>query len=218
MHGLYITMWLCEPPRTHVKLSCRLGSISQTVVRAGSKGLNHQVKISCRPGSLIRSNSGSSRFEGTEPPRTQVMLPYHNISSTLDFTQMHQPPPPVVTGENIVTFPFPYRFADISDADLDQSVTAVKEQMPDVGERMITGALRSNGIHVPRRRVRQSLHRVDPINVALRWRPRIQRRPYSVPGPNSLWHLGKLLNCLNVILLQHNGSHIIIIMSTSVAC
>ena len=144
------------------------------------------------------------------------MLPYHNISSTLDFTHMHQPPPPVVTGENIVSFPFLYRFADISDADLDQSVTAVKEQMPDVGERMITGALRSNGIHVPRRRVRQSLHRVDLINVALRWRPRIQRRPSSVHGPNSLWHLGKLLNCLNVILLQHTGSHIIIIICLQV--
>ena len=46
-------------------------------------------------------------------------------------------------------FPSHYRFADISDAELDQSVTAVKEQMPDIGERMVTGALRSNGIHVP---------------------------------------------------------------------
>ena len=98
---------------------------------------------------------------------------------------------------SIVSFPSHYRFADISDAELDQSVTAVKEQMPDIGERMVTGALRSNGIHVPQRRVRQSLHRVDPINIALRWMPRIQRRPYSVPGPNSLWHLGKLLSCLN---------------------
>lgn len=77
------------------------------------------------------------------------------------------------------------------------SVTAVKEQMPDIGERMVTGSLRSNGIHVPRRRVQQSLHRVDPINIALRWMPRIQRHPYSVPGPDSLWHLGKLLRCLN---------------------
>ena len=32
----------------------------------------------------------------------------------------------------------------------------------------------------------------DPINTALRWRGNLSnRRPYSVPGPNSLWHIGE---------------------------
>lgn len=62
--------------------------------------------------------------------------------------------------------------------------------MPDIGERMMQGTLRSRGTVVPRRRVREVIHRIDPINVLLRWQPRIQRKPYSVPGPNSLWHLG----------------------------
>ena len=63
--------------------------------------------------------------------------------------------------------------------------------MPDVGERLLQGALRSKGIIVQRRRVHEAVHRVDPINVALRYQPRIQRLYYSVPGPNSLWHIGK---------------------------
>ena len=36
--------------------------------------------------------------------------------------------------------------------------------------------------------MRESIHRVDPINTALRWLRRNPRWVYSVPGPNSLWH------------------------------
>ena len=37
------------------------------------------------------------------------------------------------------------------------------------------------------------LHATDPINTAMRWRGQsISRRPYSVPGPNSLWHIGEM--------------------------
>ena len=45
--------------------------------------------------------------------------------------------------------------------------------------------------HVTRSRLRQAIHDVDPINTALRWGGTVRsRRPYSVPGPNSLWHIG----------------------------
>lgn len=37
--------------------------------------------------------------------------------------------------------------------------------------------------------MRESIVRVDPINRANRWGQRIQRRPYSVPHPNFLWHI-----------------------------
>ena len=41
-----------------------------------------------------------------------------------------------------------------------------------------------------RQRVRKSLVRVDPANVrVVRWVSLVYRRAYSVPGPNSLWHL-----------------------------
>jgi len=32
----------------------------------------------------------------------------------------------------------------------------------------------------------------DPLHTALRWRGNLTpRHPYSVAGPNSLWHIGK---------------------------
>ena len=62
--------------------------------------------------------------------------------------------------------------------------------MPHAGERMIQGILHSRGIRIQRWRVRDTIHEVDPINTPLRWKPRIQRRPYSVAGSNALWHLG----------------------------
>ena len=37
--------------------------------------------------------------------------------------------------------------------------------------------------------MRESLTRVDPVNTALRWGIVVSRRKYSVPWPNSLWHL-----------------------------
>ncbi len=80
-----------------------------------------------------------------------------------------------------------FRYSTISDADLDAQICVVKEEMLDVGERMINGALRSRNIIVPRWLLWEALDCVDPINVALRW---IRRRCYSVPGRNSLWHIG----------------------------
>ena len=45
-----------------------------------------------------------------------------------------------------------------------------------------------------RDRVRQAIRVTDPLSVALRSLPAvISRRPYSVPGPNSLWHIGTLI-------------------------
>ena len=42
----------------------------------------------------------------------------------------------------------------------------------------------------------------DPINTALRWREITPRRPYSVPRPNSLWHIGKLNNYTILIIIM----------------
>ena len=84
------------------------------------------------------------------------------------------------------------KYSHISDIDLEFVIRDIKQSHPDVGERMLIGLLRSRGIIVKRNRVRNGLHKVDPINSSLRWSNRIQRKPYSVPGPMSLWHMGKL--------------------------
>ncbi len=56
---------------------------------------------------------------------------------------------------------------------------------------MTVGVLRSQGVFVQRHRVRRVLHKIDPISSALRWHSKTKRIIYSVPGPNTLWHIGK---------------------------
>ena len=81
------------------------------------------------------------------------------------------------------------RFSDITNEDLEHIILDVKGSMPEVGERLTMGVLRSRGIIVPRHRVHQILHKVDPISTALWWHSKTNHKSYSVPGPNSLWHI-----------------------------
>lgn len=84
-------------------------------------------------------------------------------------------------------------FTSCTNEELNSAVTSIKALMPDVGEQMVQSALVSRGIKVSRKRLKASIHEVDPINTALRWSSFIVRRPYSVPGSNSLWHLGIII-------------------------
>jgi hypothetical protein len=56
-----------------------------------------------------------------------------------------------------------------------------------VGE--LIGDLRSLRLTIQRSRIRDSIHTSDPINTDLQWFDPINRRPYSVRSPNSLWHM-----------------------------
>lgn len=81
------------------------------------------------------------------------------------------------------------RFSVISDNDLKSIVSDIKQGMPDIGQSMLKGALESRGIYIPTTRLRDCLSEVDPINTALRWSLPINRRVYSVPHANALWHI-----------------------------
>jgi hypothetical protein len=82
-----------------------------------------------------------------------------------------------------------WKFVNITEDDLIEKVREIKESLPECGERLLMGNLRASGIIVPRWRLRQAIHSIDPISTSLRWRPKIQRKPYNVPGPMSLWHI-----------------------------
>lgn len=72
-------------------------------------------------------------------------------------------------------------------------IQKLRYETPFCSETMIMGHLRAIDIVVTRERVRSVIRRVDPLNTALQWGGNTTtRRPYSVPGPNSLWHLGGL--------------------------
>lgn len=79
-------------------------------------------------------------------------------------------------------------YTDITDVTLDQLMKEIKDVFPNDGERMIIGHLTQRGIILQRSRIRASIHRVDPINTAIRKSVALRRRVYHVDGPNSVWH------------------------------
>ena len=80
-------------------------------------------------------------------------------------------------------------YSDVTDQELDLLVSQIKEEFPNCGYRLMCGHLLSRGHCVCQARVRESLNRVDPDGVVIRWSSAIQRRKYSVLAPLSLWHL-----------------------------
>ena len=93
----------------------------------------------------------------------------------------------------------------ISDADLDSLMRNIARLFPQCGEKSINGRLRGQGVKVSRQRIRDSLHRVDPMGVHSRCRGLLQRRKYQVPSPNSLWHLDGYHKLIRWKLVIHGG-------------
>ena len=73
------------------------------------------------------------------------------------------------------------------DDELDEIVQEILQESPESGEVYVDGALAFQGFRVQRRRLRQSLRRIDPVNRSLRRSFAIVRRQYRVAGPNALW-------------------------------
>ncbi len=80
------------------------------------------------------------------------------------------------------------RFTDVNEEEVQQRVAQIKTHHPNAGEVMVHGHLQAQGVCIQRNRVRNAIHLVDP-NVSARKQPRINRRVYSVPCPNYLWHI-----------------------------
>ena len=97
-------------------------------------------------------------------------------------------------------------YSDISDNELDILIQQfINEHGSLVGCSMLTGHLKSLGIRVQRQRIRKSLSRVDPANAQIRWAVTVTRRVYSVPGPNSLWHIDGHHSLINWGFVIHGG-------------
>ena len=79
-------------------------------------------------------------------------------------------------------------YTEIQDCQLDYIVRDTKRGNPGCGSKMLIGYLSARGIFLPRRRVRESLSRVDPLAVAAQRCKAIRRRVYNVKRPLGLWH------------------------------
>lgn len=78
----------------------------------------------------------------------------------------------------------------MTDEELDDLIRDVVGGNDQLGPESVRAQLRARGIRVQRRRVRQSMRRINPQAASLRaMSHRLQRRSYQVAGPNSLWHI-----------------------------
>ena len=96
-------------------------------------------------------------------------------------------------------------YSDLTDTELDLVIGRIKGMHPNDGERMMAGHLVRRGIYVPRVRMRASIHRVDPINTALRRSVTVRRRVYYAEGPNSVWHIDGHHKLIRWRFVTHGG-------------
>ena len=79
----------------------------------------------------------------------------------------------------------------LNDEELKDLLRDIRREHPNLGQTMMLGLVRARGYYVSRARLRDAVRDIDPLSSALRWHILTHRRRYSVPSPNSLWHIGK---------------------------
>jgi hypothetical protein len=106
-----------------------------------------------------------------------------------------QPGPPVYSKHQAADGSIEHQYtstttptSDLSDDALDVIIRQIIDIFPTFGQRMMTGYLRSLGYCIPRPRVEGAYMHIHGPPAAQFGPRRIERRVYSVPGPNSLWH------------------------------
>ena len=82
----------------------------------------------------------------------------------------------------------PHAQTPLSEQQLDDIIQSIKRDHPNDGEVLMQGHLLRQGIKITRQELRDSLHRVDHLNIVARQHSVIRRRVYSVPYPNFIWH------------------------------
>ena len=97
-------------------------------------------------------------------------------------------------------------YSDVTDDELDSIIRSYKEiHGAACGRSMVIGHLATIGLRVQQRRISKALNRVDPSSSYSRWAKLIKRRKYSVPGPNSLWHIDGHHSLINWKFVIHGG-------------
>uniref|UniRef100_A0A672MZX3 Integrase core domain-containing protein n=1 Tax=Sinocyclocheilus grahami TaxID=75366 RepID=A0A672MZX3_SINGR len=82
-------------------------------------------------------------------------------------------------------------YSSCTDEELDSLVSEIKSTMPNIGYRVVRGALIAKGHRVQWDRIRASMHRIDGIGILSRMSQLgcVARRTYSVPYPKYLVHI-----------------------------
>uniref|UniRef100_A0A3B1IPT3 Integrase catalytic domain-containing protein n=1 Tax=Astyanax mexicanus TaxID=7994 RepID=A0A3B1IPT3_ASTMX len=98
-------------------------------------------------------------------------------------------------------------FNSIGNEELDAKVHEILSYHPNTGYKMMVGHLNARGIRIQRRRVQEAMHRVDPEGTLMRTfqLQTLHRRKYSVPAPNSLWHIDGNHKLIRWRIVVHGG-------------
>ncbi|XP_035984963.1 uncharacterized protein LOC110368072 [Fundulus heteroclitus] len=96
---------------------------------------------------------------------------------------------------------------NMSDEELDAVVGEILCYYPNTGYKMMMGHLNARGIRIQRSRVQEAMVRVDPAGVYMRnfQLQTVRRRRYSVPSPNSLWHIDGNHKLIRWRFVVHGG-------------
>ena len=96
-------------------------------------------------------------------------------------------------------------YSDITDLQLDMITNQFIINHPCSGEKSFEGYLRQMGLRVQRQRIRNSLQRIDCRGIRSRFNGILHRRVYSVPMPNSLWHIDGHHKLIRWRIIVHGG-------------
>ena len=80
-------------------------------------------------------------------------------------------------------------YSSIPDSELDRLITTIHYHHPNCCYRLMQGHLTALGLRVQQNRIKEAMLRTDPEGVFSRWGCTVNRRQYSVPTPNALWHI-----------------------------
>lgn len=113
----------------------------------------------------------------------------------------------------------PPKYSGVAKKDLTSHIQSIKKDHPNCGEKVVSGHLRSRGLHVQRAKVREIIREVDSERVEARRRRALKRREYSVPCPLFLWHVDgnhKLIRYRFVIHIGMDGySRTVVFLDTN---
>ena len=96
-------------------------------------------------------------------------------------------------------------YDEIADDDIDCLTGHFVLSFPFAGHKTLEGHLKSQGHHIQRWSIRESILRVDPWGVEQRSKRVLHRRTYSVASPNSLWHIDGLHKLIRWRIVVHGG-------------
>uniref|UniRef100_A0A9J7X8B1 Integrase catalytic domain-containing protein n=1 Tax=Cyprinus carpio carpio TaxID=630221 RepID=A0A9J7X8B1_CYPCA len=98
-------------------------------------------------------------------------------------------------------------YVDMTDAELDKIICDIQHMFPNCGYKMVKGHLNGLGLRIQTLRVQRSMRRNDPQGVMERSLSlhTVRRRCYSVPAPNSLWHIDGNHKLIRWRIVIHGG-------------